>query len=308
MTETDDAIRRSRGERFESVKVFGVLGFLGFMLALLSFAAPGIVVESVLEGDQRLAYGVSLAVSVPTFIWVCVALARSYRRRSGLGLRVLPDRVERVRRRGVDAIATEDLVFHVFRDGAGDTERVRIHSRGGKTFDLFRGEWPVSRIADELERVAVPPLTERARSLLAAGEPLAFPERPAWSASTVVLATLMVLTGVAILFVSSSEERLSGHQVAKVGRFVIIVLVGVPAFFWRVLSLRGNGVTLTRTGVRRSGEGADRETPFAEVGAFEVGPEGIELRAAQGVYRLSRSGASFAVLANLLRERLSRSA
>ncbi len=301
MTENDDVIRRSTGERFATLKVFGILGFLGLMLGLLAFVLPSAVMELVFEADQKTTNWTGLGFGIPVLVFVCVGIVRSYRRRAGHGLRVLPDRVERIRGSGATAIPADDLLVYVFRDSNGQVERVTFRARTGKTFDLFQGEWPVSKVAEEVERVLVPSLTERARAALVAGEPVTFPERPSWSASTVILATVMVLTGLVILLVGPSD-RLDGRQLARLGKFVAVAVIGAGAFLIRVLRLRGGGITLTRTGVSQAGEGAEQETPLADILSFVAHSDGVQLEGVERQYHLSSSGANFGVLASLLKD------
>lgn len=304
----ESVIRRSTGERLVGLRTTAILGLLGLLLALFAAAVPGFVLHEALDLSQTVANRVVLSLLLATFVLVCVGIARSHGRRSGSGLRLLPDRIERLRGERVDVLSSQDLErVHVFHDQGGRVERITFRARAGRTLDLRDGEWPVTTIAEAFERVLVPGQLERARTILGAGEPLTFPERPSWGASTIVLAVLGLLTAVGIVFVASSEG-LDVKQFLKSGKFVVIAVVGAGAFVERVRRLRGGGITLTRTGVRRAGERADRETPFGELQSVVVEAEGVRLQGANRQYRLSSAGANYAVFLSLLRECAARSA
>lgn len=256
--------RANRGCLFYSVVAVSAL----FLTSLAFVAPPALLVDQQLADEATgnligLGSGSLLALGALVFVF------RAWRRRRGEAIRVHEDRLERVVRGRPEALSFSEIAaVHLFHDSAKNVSRVLVVGRDAR-FDLREGEWPAPAIAEALERRALPRLVTKARLALEAGEHLRFDEPASSGPIAGVLALLLFLGGAGVLVAGLHEHR--AHLK------VTFALFAASAFlFERWFSALGGGITLTRTGVRRSNETAAREVPFGDLRPWKVRPFGLD--------------------------------
>jgi hypothetical protein len=256
------------------------------------------------DPDGNGAWVVGAAAGVVALLLWCAGFVRAYLRGTGRGVRVLPDRVEILRGARADTVESseiERLVLH--RGGSSGIKRIELRARDGRRHVFVDGEWPVVRIASRLERVLVPVLVERSRAGLAADETLTFEEEPYLTGMRLMEAALLVVAGIVIAHVASSEGvgAFSGDRGRGLGEFALHAWIFGGVLLAHRSRKRGGGIVLTQTGIRRLGEDAKHEVPFAALRSLVITPEGLSVEGpVSRRFRLTGSGANYAVLAGLL--------
>lgn len=230
---------------------------------------------------------------------------RGYRRQAGSEIRLWPDRLERVTGEKVETIRFDALAaIEHHETPQPDLGRIVLRPEEGKVVEVT-APWSLAEVGPRLKEIAVPVMVARRRAALDRGEELVFREQQGkalWSA----LGGLLSLGWGGFLTIGIALAMSRGEtQVEPRGLTVgiMFLIAGFSSLTWFIRT-RGNGMILTRTGIRKIGRDFGSENPWTDVRRLTLDKMGVRLEGEvlERPYRLSRRAPNFLVLVPLVAE------
>jgi hypothetical protein len=302
------------GNRVLGLLVYGLVGpllclLVGgivplILLGIVFTAFPGIEKSS--SGlPAILCMVVAGAIGLAVLVGMARLMIRMYRRQAGGEVRIWPDRLELTgapRQATVTFGQLSELEYAAIR--SKDRPELVLRSEEGTRLELVH-PWPVKEIFEHLRVQAVPIQVRRMKELLHRGDALVFRERTRRTWMSFLVGSAFTAGGIAFS-VGLLLGRKSGEPVpwiALVRVMIPTLFIGVAGILWGI-RLLGNGMVVSRTGLRPIGRDFGGETPWGDITRMTLSPKEMILGGAalESPYRLSRDAPNSSALAALASE------
>lgn len=284
-----------------------VYGVGGTVISLAVGLLGGVLAGALLNlavGDVPSAVG-GVLVGLALLILLARFFIRGYRRGASVELRVWPDRLDRVQGGTIQSLPFDALASLEHREGAQpDQQRILLRREDGALLEIA-APLPVAAIGSLLKEVAVPVLVATRRAALERGEELVFREQQGRAYLGALGGLLALLWGgfltIGIGLAMSRGDKDVEPRGMAVG--VLFLAAGGSSLTWFVRT-RGNGMVLTRTGIRKIGRDVGAESPWSDLRRLTLSPIDVRLEGELPgrPLRLSRRAPNFLVLITLVAE------